>query len=56
MEIEITEGLEPGERICLVDPTRGEGRLPGDRATEPEINRTIQQQTPSGPQRDRRGR
>ncbi len=39
MFIEITEGLEGGERVCLTDPTLNEQGLPGERATEPELNR-----------------
>ena len=39
MEIEILTGLEGGESICLVDPNLEEAGLPGDRATEPELNR-----------------
>ncbi|MEW6051991.1 MAG: efflux RND transporter periplasmic adaptor subunit [Candidatus Zixiibacteriota bacterium] len=39
MEIEVTEGLKGGESICLVDPTLGEQGFPGDRATEPELNK-----------------
>lgn len=38
MMIEITDGLKGGETICLVDPTLDEPQLPGDRATEPELN------------------
>jgi HlyD family secretion protein len=39
MFIEIVSGLKGGERICLSDPTMGEQRLPGDIATEPELNK-----------------
>ncbi|MBU0983706.1 MAG: efflux RND transporter periplasmic adaptor subunit [candidate division Zixibacteria bacterium] len=39
MEIEILSGLEGNEQICLVDPTLDEPGLPGDRATEPELNK-----------------
>jgi len=39
MEIEILSGLDGDERICLVDPTIDERELPGDRATEPEMNK-----------------
>ena len=38
-EIEIVSGLEGDERICLVDPTLEEPGLPGDKATEPELNK-----------------
>lgn len=37
--IEIVAGLEGGERICLLDPTLDEHGLPGDKATEPELNK-----------------
>lgn len=37
MEIEIIDGLEVGEQICLIDPRQEP--LPGDRATEPELNK-----------------
>nr|MBN2277969.1 efflux RND transporter periplasmic adaptor subunit [candidate division Zixibacteria bacterium] len=37
--IEIISGLEGGERVCLVDPTLEEQGLPGDKATEPELNK-----------------
>ena len=39
MEIEVVEGLEGNETICLIDPTLDEPTLPGDRATEPELNK-----------------
>ncbi|UCD62972.1 MAG: hypothetical protein JSW34_09445, partial [Candidatus Zixiibacteriota bacterium] len=39
MSIEIVEGLEGGEEICLVDPTLDEQGLPGDKAVEPELNK-----------------
>ncbi|MBD3401708.1 efflux RND transporter periplasmic adaptor subunit [candidate division GN15 bacterium] len=38
MKIEIVDGLEGGEKICLVDPNLDAEGLPGDRATEPELN------------------
>jgi HlyD family secretion protein len=38
-EIEITSGLKGGEKICLVDPTLEDQTLPGDKATEPELNK-----------------
>jgi RND family efflux transporter MFP subunit len=37
--VEILSGLEGGERVCLTDPTLGELGLPGDRASEPELNK-----------------
>ena len=37
--IEIVEGLEGDEEVCLIDPTLEEPGLPGDKATEPEINK-----------------
>lgn len=39
MSVEILSGLDGGERICLTDPTLGERGLPGDRASEPELNK-----------------
>jgi len=39
MEIEIISGLTGDERVCLVDPTLEEQGLPGDKATEPELNK-----------------
>jgi HlyD family secretion protein len=36
--VEITDGLEGDETICLVDPTLDEQELPGDKATKPEMN------------------
>jgi hypothetical protein len=47
-DIEITAGLDGDERICLVDPTLAEPALPGDRATEPELNKG-RQAPPSAP-------
>ncbi len=38
-DVEITSGLEGGEKVCLVDPTVQEQTLPGDKATEPELNK-----------------
>jgi len=40
MNIEIVEGLEGDEVICLLDPTLDEHGLPGDKATEPELNKS----------------
>lgn len=39
MAIEIVEGLDGDEEVCLVDPTLDEQGLPGDKATEPELNK-----------------
>ncbi|MBU1318731.1 MAG: efflux RND transporter periplasmic adaptor subunit [candidate division Zixibacteria bacterium] len=39
MNIEILSGLDGGERVCLSDPTVEELDLPGDVATEPELNK-----------------
>lgn len=47
-DIEVTEGLNGDEEICLVDPTLEEAGLPGDKATEPEMNKG---RTKSPPQR-----
>ena len=56
MFIEIRSGLEGGERICLVDPTREEPGLPGERATEPELNKGRRQPPPAEMRRPGRGR
>ena len=49
MSVEIEEGLDGDEEICLVDPTLDEPGLPGDRATEPELNKgTGTQKRPPG--------
>ncbi|MFH1373895.1 MAG: efflux RND transporter periplasmic adaptor subunit [bacterium] len=47
LAIEIIDGLEGGEEICLIDPTLEETGLPGDKATQPEINKGRQ-----SPQKD----
>ncbi|MBN1211659.1 MAG: efflux RND transporter periplasmic adaptor subunit [candidate division Zixibacteria bacterium] len=39
MQVEILSGLAGGEEICLIDPTLEEQGLPGDKATEPELNK-----------------
>ncbi|MFZ5979135.1 MAG: efflux RND transporter periplasmic adaptor subunit [Candidatus Zixiibacteriota bacterium] len=39
MRVEIVSGLDGGEKICLVDPTLEEQGLPGDKASEPELNK-----------------
>ena len=38
-QIEIVAGLQGNERICLIDPSLDEAGLPGERATEPELNK-----------------
>lgn len=54
MDIQIISGLEGGETICLVDPTLDEPTMPGDRASEPELNKG--RQAPGGMKgRGRRG-
>lgn len=53
MEIEIIEGLSGDETVCLVDPTLDELGQPGDRATEPELNRG--RQVPEGGRSGRGG-
>ncbi len=50
MAIEIVSGLEGDETVCLVDPTLEEPQLPGEKATEPEINKGRQ------PPTERKGR
>ncbi|MGH8014712.1 MAG: efflux RND transporter periplasmic adaptor subunit, partial [Candidatus Zixiibacteriota bacterium] len=54
MSIEIISGLEGGETICLIDPTLDESELPGEKATEPEINKG-RQPRPQRPQGQRPG-
>jgi RND family efflux transporter MFP subunit len=54
MEIEIVSGLQGDEAICLVDPTLDEQGQPGDRATEPELNKG-RQPRPGGGGRRRGG-
>ncbi|MDF1544234.1 MAG: efflux RND transporter periplasmic adaptor subunit [bacterium] len=39
MSIQILDGLEGDEEVCLVDPSLDEQGLPGDRASEPELNK-----------------
>ncbi len=39
MQVEIVSGLEGDETVYLVDPTLDEQGLPGDKATEPELNK-----------------
>lgn len=61
MEIEITAGLSGNETICLVDPNVGGTALPGDKASEPELNKGRGEgsgpagQSGSRPGRGRRG-
>jgi len=54
--IEVTSGLQGGEEICLLDPTLDEQGLPGDKATEPELNKgRTPNPPPSGRGQGRRG-
>ena len=54
MMIQILDGVDVNDEICLLDPTIGEGaKLPGEKATEPEIN---QDQSENRPQRQGGGR
>ncbi len=39
MVVEVVSGLEGGEEICLLDPTLDKQGMPGDKATEPEMNK-----------------
>jgi len=56
MEMEILTGLESGGTICLADPTLDEPTLPGDRATQPELNEGRKPpKRPSGGRRGRKG-
>lgn len=45
MEIAILDGLKDGQKVCTVDPTLDAATLPGDKATEPELNKG--RETPS---------
>ena len=56
--IEIVDGLEGDEEICLIDPTLEEHGLPGDKATEPEMNKGRSSKIDGAPPRggNRRGR
>ncbi|HOP07954.1 MAG TPA: efflux RND transporter periplasmic adaptor subunit [candidate division Zixibacteria bacterium] len=56
MAVQIVSGLEPGEEICLVDPTLEEQGLPGDKATEPELNQGRTQPSSGGGRGRRSGR
>jgi len=47
MYIEVADGLKGNEEVCLVDPTLDEQGLPGDKATEPELNQD-RTQPPAG--------
>jgi HlyD family secretion protein len=49
--IEVLSGLEGDESVCLLDPTLDEQGLPGDRATEPEINKGRGQGEPTADRR-----
>jgi HlyD family secretion protein len=55
MYIEITDGLQGDEEICLVDPTLEEQGLPGDKATEPELNKGRKPPSSSGKRGGKRG-
>jgi len=58
MSIEVLSGLKGGESICLVDPNIQEKQLPGEKATEPEINKGRQvrpMQKPAGNRPNRGG-
>jgi len=55
MFIEVTSGLEGKEEVCLVDPTLDEQGLPGDKASEPELNRDKTKQPPTNSEK-RRGK
>ncbi|MCK4605700.1 MAG: efflux RND transporter periplasmic adaptor subunit [candidate division Zixibacteria bacterium] len=48
VSIEVLSGLDGDESVCLLDPTLDEQGLPGDRATEPELNKGRGQGNPTG--------
>ncbi len=55
MSIQILSGLKGGEKVCLVDPTLDETGLPGEKASEPELNKGRQLPPSNGsPRRGRR--
>ncbi|KAA3632974.1 MAG: efflux RND transporter periplasmic adaptor subunit [Calditrichaeota bacterium] len=57
MYIEVIEGLDGDESVCLLDPTLDEQGLPGDKATEPEINKSeIKKPPQQGGRRGGKGR
>ncbi len=56
MYIEVINGLEGDEKICLVDPTLEEQGLPGEKATEPELNKGRKPPEPSGTPGNRGGK
>lgn len=56
MSVEIVEGLSGGEEICLVDPTLEEQQMPGEKATEPELNKGRGEGTQRSGPPSRRGR
>ncbi len=56
LSIEIVNGLEGDEEICLLDPTLDEQGLPGDKATEPELNKKSEEGSQSSRPSGRRGR
>lgn len=47
MEIEVVSGLSGEEMVCLVDPKLARRGMPGEKATEPELNRG--RTAPGGP-------
>ena len=56
LDIEIVDGLNGDEMVCLSDPTLDEAGLPGDIATQPELNEGRRQPQKPGGGRGRRGR
>jgi HlyD family secretion protein len=53
-EIEVTAGLQGGETVLLVDPNLAKSGLPGERATEPELNKGRTPQSIGAPSRETR--
>ncbi len=56
MYIVIIDGLDGNEEICLSDPTLEEQGLPGDKATEPELNKGRKSPPASGRKGGKRGK
>ncbi|MCK4461085.1 MAG: efflux RND transporter periplasmic adaptor subunit [candidate division Zixibacteria bacterium] len=54
--IEILSGLEGGHEVCLLNPTLDKQGLPGDKATEPELNKGRTSKPPGGGRRGKKGR
>lgn len=54
-EIEVVNGLRGGETVLLIDPTLNRKGLPGEKATEPELNRGRTTPTSSSSRQEKPG-